>query len=79
MRTTTLLLPVAVRGYGLIRVVSPGQPVVIGDLAAGATRTIRVVLDVPATVKQFLLVEAGAYWTSAGTPAAFAEMQTLAR
>jgi hypothetical protein len=79
VRTTTLLVPVAVRGYGLIRVVSPGQPVVIGDLAAGATRTIRVVLDVPATVKQFLLVEAGAYWTSAGTPAAFAEMQTLAR
>ena len=43
-------------------------------VAAGET-----VLDVPATVKQFLLVEAGAFWTSAGTPAAFAEMQTLAR
>ncbi len=79
LRGTTLLVPVAVRGYGLIKVASPSQPIAIGDLGPGASRVIRVVLDVPATVKEFLLVEAGAYWLTSGAPAAFAETQTLVR
>jgi hypothetical protein len=79
LRATTLLVPIPVRGLGLIRVVSPGQPISIGDLAPGASRTIRIVLDVPVAVREFLLVEAGAFWTSSGTPAAFAETQTLTR
>jgi uncharacterized repeat protein (TIGR03803 family) len=79
IRTTTLLLPVPLRGFGLIRVVSPAQPINIGDIPAGGSRTIRVVLDVPSTVKEFLLVEAGAFWTTTGTPGAFADTQTLTR
>jgi hypothetical protein len=79
IRATTLLIPVPVRGWGLVKVVSPGQPVVIGDLALGESRTIRVVLDVPTAVKEFVLIEAGAFWTTSGTPVASAEMQTLLR
>ena len=79
VRATTLLIPLPIKGLGLVKVVSPGQPIAIGDLAPGGTRTIRVVLDVPTAVKEFILIEAGAFWTTSGTPMAFAEMQTLLR
>ncbi len=79
VRATTLLIPVPIKGLGLVRIVSPGQPIAIGDLAPSRTRTIRVVLDVPTAVREFLLIEAGTFWTTSGTPMAFAETQPLKR
>ena len=79
VRATTLLIPLPIKGLGLVKIVSPGSRRLSVDLAPGGTRTIRVVLDVPTAVKEFLLIEAGAFWTTPGTPMAFAEMQTLQR
>ena len=79
LRANALVIPVTVKGYGVIKVVSPGQPIALGDVAPGATRTVRVVLNVPTTVKEFLLIEAGVFWTSNGTPVAFGDTQTLPR
>ena len=55
---TSLLIPLVSRGSGIVLVVS-GQPIVAGDLAPGESRIVRVVLKVPATVRQVELVEAG--------------------
>jgi hypothetical protein len=49
----------------------------IGNLDSGASQTIRIVLKVPATVKQFQLAEVGTFANVKGAPDIFALFQTL--
>ncbi|MGC2890035.1 MAG: HYR domain-containing protein [Candidatus Acidiferrum sp.] len=67
------------RGNGIVKVVSPAFPMTIGigNLDSGASQTIRIVLKVPASVKQFQLVEVGAFANVKGSPDIFAFVQTL--
>jgi hypothetical protein len=79
LRVTALLAAVPARGFGTIKVISPAQPVKVGDLPPGVTRTFRVVLNVPETVKEFFLIEAGSFSTSLGTWKVFGDVQRLTR
>jgi hypothetical protein len=45
---------------------SPALPIVIGDLAAGASSTVRVFLNVPSTVTRFSITENGQVEDTAG-------------
>jgi hypothetical protein len=61
-----IVLALPLKGSGLIKTVSPTKPVVIGSLDVGSTQTIRVVLTVPAGVKQFLLTAGGTMFNVQG-------------
>ena len=50
-------------------------PLPIGDLNPGQSRVMRVVLEVPATVKELGLIEAGAFTDVRGVLGAFAGLQ----
>ena len=67
------------KGSGIVKIVSPAFPMTIGigNLDSGASQTIRIVLKVPATVKQFQLVEVGTFANVKGVPDLFAFVQTL--
>jgi hypothetical protein len=73
----SLVVPVATRGFGLIRVVSPTRPLALGDLTPGASTTVRIVLDVPRTVKEMLVIEAGAFWNARRQIVPFADAQPV--
>jgi HYR domain/NHL repeat len=74
-----LVAALPTRGNGIVKVVSPAFPTTIGigNLDSGASQTIRIVLKVPATVKQFQLAEVGAFVNVKGSPDIFAFVQTL--
>ena len=74
-----LVAALSTRGNGIVKVVSPAFPMTIGigNLDSGASQTIRIVLKVPATVKQFQLAEVGAFTNVKGSPDIFAFVQTL--
>jgi len=72
-----LVLAVPLKGQGLIKTVSPTKPVVIGNFDVGSTQTIRVVLAVPAGVKQFLLTAGGTLFNVQGTFDLFAVTQVV--
>ena len=73
-----ILIPAAISGYGLIKVITE-QPLAVGDLAPGASRKVRVILNVPTTVRELLLLEAGAFSTTTGLPVLFSDAQTIRR
>jgi hypothetical protein len=50
---------------------SPALPDVLGDLAVGASTTVRVFLNVPSTVTRFSITENGQVQDAAGTSFAF--------
>jgi hypothetical protein len=52
----------SLKGLGFVKVVS-ALPIHVGNLDAGATRTIRVVLDVPTVVTPLSLTEVGSFRT----------------
>jgi len=72
-----LILSFASKGAGFVKLQSP-LPVHVGDLDAGARTVTRVVLDVPATVKQLTLIEVGTLRNVKGAIAAYVELQLLA-
>jgi hypothetical protein len=74
-----LVAALPTRGNGIVKIVSPAFPMTIGigNLDSGASQTIRIVLKVPATVKQFQLAEVGAFANVKGSPDIFAFVQTL--
>ncbi len=72
-----LIKAVSTNGYGRITMISPALPVAVGKLDAGTSQTIRIVLKVPATVKQFALAEVGNYVNVKGVPYLFAQAQTV--
>ncbi len=79
LRATALVTAVPTKGSGRITVVSPALPLRLGDLPPGTTRTVRLELNVPTTVKEFLLIEAGSFWTDEGTWKVFGDVQRLTR
>jgi hypothetical protein len=72
----TLVVPLTVKGKGIAWLVSPGLPIGLGDLVPGASNTIRVVLDVPASVKGLTINEAGTYVNVKNVPALFVGSQS---
>lgn len=75
-QVVTLLGAVTTRGIGVTRILSP-QVVGLGDLAPGRSRTIRLDLWVPATVREVMLFELVAFANVLGAPAWFAESQPI--
>lgn len=67
------------KGSGGITVVSPALPLKLGDVPPGTTRTVRIELNVPTTVKEFLLLEAGSLSIGDGTWKVFGDVQRLTR
>jgi hypothetical protein len=55
--------------------VRTGMPVSAGDLNPGETRLVRVQITVPSTIKELLLIEAGAFLNVKGQPGVFADLQ----
>jgi hypothetical protein len=72
-----LITALPTRGYGKIAVLSPIIPDSIGNLDAGSSETIRVIIKLPATVKQFMLGEVGNFANVKGVPNLFAQIQTV--
>jgi hypothetical protein len=58
---------------------SPRLPISLGDLAAGASRTIRVFFVVPPPVKQFEVTESGDFQDATGTSVTFSTKQVVTR
>ncbi len=58
---------------------SPKLPIALGDLAAGASKTVRVFLSVPPPVVQFSITESGEFKTPAGTTIQFSTQQAITR
>jgi len=58
---------------------SPKLPIVVGDLAAGASKTIRIFLIVPTPVRGFSMTESGQFKDAAGKTFSFSITQTLSR
>lgn len=56
---------------------SPKLPLALGDLAVGASTTIRVYLSVPKPVKQFSMTESGQLNNAAGATLSFSTSQTV--
>jgi hypothetical protein len=64
-------------GSGGATLVSPALPVAVGDLAAGASVEIPLVIDVPASVKKLSLTETGKLSTSGAPAASFSSAQVF--
>jgi hypothetical protein len=58
---------------------SPKLPIAMGDLAVGASTTVRVFLSVPPPVIQFSITESGEFKTPAGTTIQFSTQQPVTR
>jgi len=64
-------------GSGGATLVSPALPITVGDLAAGASVDIPLVVDVPASVKKLSLTESGKLVTTGAPSAAFSSAQVF--
>jgi hypothetical protein len=58
---------------------SPKLPITVGDLAPGASSTVRVVLVAPITIQKFTMTETGTFKTPSGTTQSFSLTQTIVR
>jgi hypothetical protein len=58
---------------------SPRLPISLGDLAPGASRTIRVVLVAPVTIREFTMTEQGQFTDPTGVTRSFSLTQTVVR
>lgn len=72
-----LITAVPTKGFGRVVISSPIRPLTIGNLNAGASQTIHIVMKVPSTVKQFAVAEAGSYTNVKGFFNLFAQAQTV--
>ena len=68
--TTMVVVALPAKGFGIITVRTP-QPISIGDLSPGASRTVRIEMTIPGSVKEVLLVTAGAFLNVQFVPDAF--------
>ena len=75
-RTTMVVVALPAKGVGIITVRTP-QPISIGDLSPGASRTIRIEMTIPGSVKEVLLVTAGAFLNIQFVPDAFSTQHTF--
>jgi hypothetical protein len=68
-----------IRGGGRIVVISPVFPLTVGNgsLDAGASQTVRIVLKVPLTVKQFELEEVGSFADVKGVLGFYVQEQNI--
>jgi hypothetical protein len=57
----------------------PKLPIALGDLAVGASKTIRVFLIAPVTIRKFSMTESGQLKDAAGATSSFSTTQTLSR
>jgi uncharacterized repeat protein (TIGR01451 family) len=74
-RATMIVIPLTSKGFGFAIVRTP-MPVTVGDLNPGQSRVVRVELTVPASVKELLLVQAGAFVDVRGQPGLFTGLVT---
>src|SRR6267378_7138432 len=58
-------------GTGTLNSLSPSLPLAVGDLAVGASTTVRLFLTLPNTVTRFSLTENGSLQDTAGRSLAF--------
>lgn len=72
-----LVVVLPVKGIGIPRLVSPDLPIKIGDLNAGGRTVVRIVISVPAGVKEMLLSELGTFRDIKGKVGIFIEAQTI--
>jgi hypothetical protein len=75
-----LILLVPTNGFGIPKLVSPSVsslPLNLNALDVGTTTTVRVVFDLPATVKEVSIIEAGTFTNVKGTVGAFLQTQKL--
>jgi hypothetical protein len=73
-----VILIVPTKGVGIPKLVSPSAsslPLDLNNLDVGSTTTVRVVFDVPATVKELSITEAGIFTNVKGTFGAFLQNQ----
>jgi len=64
-------------GKGNVSYDSPKLPIALGDLAVGASKTVRVFLTVPPPVDQFSITESGQFKNPAGATIQFSTQQTV--
>lgn len=64
-------------GSGAVTLVSPVLPVMIGNLDVGASTTLRLTLNVPATVTRFSITEGGTLKDVGGTSFSFSLAQSV--
>ena len=72
---TMFVTAVTTKGTGL-PTVRTAMPISAGDLNPGDSRTVRVRIAVPPSVKELLVIEAGAFLNVKGQPSAFADLQS---
>lgn len=74
-----LITALLTKGTGKLALVLPVCPafVGVGNLDAGASDTVHMVLKLPATIRQFVLGEVGNFDNVKGVPRLFAEAQTV--
>jgi probable HAF family extracellular repeat protein len=73
-----MVVLVPTKGFGMPKLVSPKLPRVIGNLDAGSSAAVRVVFDVPASVKELAIIETGTFRNVKGRLGAFFEIQRVA-
>jgi hypothetical protein len=64
-------------GSGTATLASPTLPVTVGDLAAGASTTVTLVLNIPASVGKLSLTEQGSTLGQSGTKLGFSSAQVF--
>ena len=73
-----VILLVPTKGIGIPKLVSPSLsslPLNLNDLDVGSTTTVRVVFEVPSTVKEMSITGAGVFTNVKGTLGAFLQIQ----
>lgn len=68
----------ALAGSGAITAASP-LPVTVGDLGAGVSQTVRILLNVPAGVSRFSIAESGTLTSDVGAALTFSISQAVTR
>lgn len=64
-------------GTVALAVPSPALPIVLSDLAVGASTTVRLYFSLPATVSRFSITESGTVQSASGTIYSFSNAQTV--
>jgi hypothetical protein len=64
-------------GNGQVTLVSPALPVSVGNLAVGASITVRLFLSIPSTVTRFSITESGTVQDTVGRPYNFSTSQQV--
>ncbi len=64
-------------GSGTVKLINPAGPIQLGSLAAGASTTVTLTLEIPSTVKDFSVIEQGTLQDVKGDRYAFSIGQTI--